>query len=82
VGMAFNSLKMSGFIAWLAWLFIHVLFLIGFRNRLLVLINWAYSFFTLRRGARLITGTAQSPTAYVPRLERLEPQVDLRQPPH
>ena len=42
--------------AWLAWLGIHIAFLIGFRNRLLVLINWAYSYLTYRRGARLITG--------------------------
>jgi NADH dehydrogenase len=50
------SLKMSGFIAWLAWLTIHIFFLIGFRNRIAVLMNWAYSFFTLRRNAQLITG--------------------------
>jgi NADH:ubiquinone reductase (H+-translocating) len=50
------SLKMSGFLAWVAWLTIHILFLIGFRNRIAVLMNWAYSFFTLRRNAQLITG--------------------------
>jgi NADH dehydrogenase len=49
-------LRFSGFIAWLAWLFIHVLFLVGFRNKLLVLANWAYAYFTYGRGARLITG--------------------------
>ncbi len=48
--------KMSGRLAWLAWLAIHITFLIGFRNRLIVLIGWAYSYFTHRRGARLITG--------------------------
>ena len=42
--------------AWLGWLFIHLYFLIGFRNRLLVLIDWAYSYLFFRRGARLITG--------------------------
>ncbi len=46
----------GGFIAWLAWIFVHIFFLIGFRNRVLVLIQWAYSYFTYRRGARLITG--------------------------
>jgi NADH dehydrogenase len=56
VGVAFDRLKMSGFIAWLAWLNIHIFFLIGFRNRLAVLFNWAWSFFTLRRNAQLITG--------------------------
>jgi NADH:ubiquinone reductase (H+-translocating) len=50
------SLKMSGFIAWVAWLTIHIFFLIGFRNRIAVMLNWAYSFFTLRRNAQLITG--------------------------
>jgi NADH dehydrogenase len=49
-------LRFTGFIAWLAWLFIHVLFLVGFRNKLLVLANWAYAYFTYGRGARLITG--------------------------
>jgi NADH:ubiquinone reductase (H+-translocating) len=48
--------KMSGRLAWLAWLGIHIAFLIGFRNRLSVLLGWAYSYLTHRRGARLITG--------------------------
>jgi NADH dehydrogenase len=56
VGVAFGGVKMTGVLAWLAWLFIHVFFLIGFRNRIVVLVNWAYSYLTLRRGARLITG--------------------------
>jgi len=51
-----GHVRLSGFIAWLAWLFIHVLFLIGFRNRLLVMIEWAWQYITFRRGARLITG--------------------------
>ncbi|MBI2215225.1 MAG: FAD-dependent oxidoreductase, partial [Acidobacteria bacterium] len=49
-------LKLTGFPAWLAWLFIHILFLIGFRNRILVLIQWAWAYLTFQRGARLITG--------------------------
>ena len=49
---------MSGFLAWIAWLFVHIWYLIGFRNRLVVLITWAWSYFTYRRGARLITGYA------------------------
>jgi NADH dehydrogenase len=56
VGIAFQRFKVSGFIAWLAWLAIHLVFLIGFRNRIAVLFNWAYAFFTLRRNAQLITG--------------------------
>lgn len=52
----FGKVKLSGFLAWLAWLLIHLFFLIGFRNRFLVLFQWAWSYFTYDRGARLITG--------------------------
>jgi len=52
----FGKIHLSGFIAWLSWLFIHILFLIGFRNRVLVMIQWAWSYLTFQRGARLITG--------------------------
>ena len=52
------GLKLSGPIAWLAWLAIHIFFLIGFRNRFIVMFNWAYSYLTFRRGARLITGAS------------------------
>jgi NADH:ubiquinone reductase (H+-translocating) len=48
--------RLSGPIAWLAWLFIHILYLSGFRNRLVVFIQWAWSFLTWQRAARLITG--------------------------
>jgi len=51
-----GSIRFSGIIAWLAWLFIHLIFLVGFRNRLAVLFNWAYAYVTYGRGARLITG--------------------------
>lgn len=47
--------QLSGFIAWIAWLLIHIGFLIGLRNRLAVLLNWAFSYLTWRRGAQLIT---------------------------
>jgi NADH dehydrogenase len=56
VGELAGGLKLSGFLAWIAWLAIHIFFLIGFRNRVLVLFQWAYSYVTFRRGARLITG--------------------------
>ncbi len=46
----------GGFPAWLIWIFVHIAYLIGFRNRLLVLIEWAWSYLTYNRGARLITG--------------------------
>ncbi len=57
----FGKIHISGFVAWLAWLFVHILFLIGFRNRLLVFIQWAWSYFTYERGARLITGSTSLP---------------------
>ena len=50
-----GKFKFSGSLAWLAWLFIHLIFLIGFRNRLSVLFQWAYSYFSYKRSARLIT---------------------------
>ena len=49
-------IKLSGPVAWLAWLVLHLLFLVGFRNRVIVLIEWAWSFVSYDRGARLITG--------------------------
>jgi NADH dehydrogenase len=51
-----GRIKLSGFIAWAAWLLIHIFFLIGFRNRFFVLGEWAWIYFTYERGARLITG--------------------------
>ncbi|HEY6304643.1 MAG TPA: NAD(P)/FAD-dependent oxidoreductase [Terriglobales bacterium] len=57
----FGKFELSGYFAWLAWLFIHILFLIGFRNRLLVMIQWAWSYLTYERGARLITGSDELP---------------------
>lgn len=51
--------KLSGVPAWLAWLFIHLFFLIGFRNRFVVMFSWAWSYFTYDRGARLITGVVK-----------------------
>ncbi len=50
-----GKLTFSGFPAWLAWLFVHLIFLIGFRNKLAVLFQWAYSYFTYKRSARIIT---------------------------
>ena len=56
-----RKLHISGYLAWLAWLFVHIFFLIGFRNRIIVLIQWAWSYFTYERGARLITGDTNLP---------------------
>jgi len=54
----FGRLQLSGRIAWLLWGAVHVLFLIGFRNRIAVLLDWLWAYFTFGRGSRLITGTA------------------------
>ena len=56
-----GPIKASGLSAWLLWLFVHILFLIGFRNRLLVMIQWAWLYFTFDRGARLITEPLKEP---------------------
>jgi len=52
------GIRMSGFIAWIGWLFVHLIELIGFRNRLIVLSNWVYNYFTYDRGVRLISSVA------------------------
>jgi NADH dehydrogenase len=52
-----GRLQLTGILAWWFWLFLHIMYLAGFRNRVSVLVEWAYSYFTYERGARLITGT-------------------------
>lgn len=52
----FGTIRISGFFAWLTWLFVHIFFLIGFRNRFVVLFEWAWAYLTYQRAARLITG--------------------------
>ncbi len=56
----FGKLRFSGFLAWLSWLFVHLLFLVGFENRILVFLQWGFQYFTFHRGARLITGRGES----------------------
>ncbi len=51
-----GNLEMTGFPAWLMWLFIHLVFLVGFRNKIAVLFQWGYSYFTYKRGSRIVTG--------------------------
>jgi NADH dehydrogenase len=63
-----GRVQASGVVAWLLWLFVHILFLIGFRNRLIVMIQWAWSYITFDRGARLITAPLKEP------LVKVEPQ--------
>jgi len=55
-----GNLHLSGWIAWAAWLALHIFFLIGFRNRLVVLVNWAWAYLTFQRGGRLITRDGSS----------------------
>jgi NADH dehydrogenase len=62
VGLMFNKVKMSGLPAWMLWAGIHIVYLVGFRNRLAVMLNWAFTFLTGGRNVRLITG------AYAPHL--------------
>ena len=56
----FGFMHLRGFIAWVIWSVAHVYFLIGFRNRLIVALNWLWAYFTFQRGARLITGSVDS----------------------
>jgi len=57
-----NFVHLSGLPAWIVWLFVHIIFLVGFRNRLAVLIQWAWSYVTFNKGARLITRNFQAET--------------------
>ncbi|HEY0839174.1 MAG TPA: NAD(P)/FAD-dependent oxidoreductase [Vulgatibacter sp.] len=54
--MEMGKLRIDGFLAWAAWVVVHIWYLVGFRNRFAVLADWAYSYFTFKQGARLITG--------------------------
>ena len=59
--------NLSGWFAWVTWLFVHLMYLVGFQNRLLVFIQWAFQYVTFNRRARLITG---GPTPGLQALER------------
>jgi NADH dehydrogenase len=61
VGDVFG-MKLSGFIAWIFWIFLHIFWLVGFRNRVAVMAEWAWAYLTLQRRVRLITGDRQPPT--------------------
>ena len=66
----FGRIHISGFVAWLSWLFIHIMFLIGFRNRIVVILQWAWSYLTYQRAAWLITGASR--VIAVPSMEYAE----------
>jgi NADH dehydrogenase len=57
----FGRVRFGGFLAWVAWLAVHIFYLIGFRNRALVLASWAWSYVTFRRGSRIITSVPEDP---------------------
>ncbi|MEO7599715.1 MAG: FAD-dependent oxidoreductase, partial [Opitutus sp.] len=59
----FGKLHFSGYPAWIAWLFVHLIFLVGFRSKLSVFMQWTYSYLTYKRGARIITGISGAPPA-------------------
>ena len=65
----FGKVSFSGRLAWFLWLFVHIMYLVGFRNRLSVLLQWSYAYFTYQRGVRLITD-----------VERYKPPTDQRPP--
>jgi NADH dehydrogenase len=71
-----GRLKLTGLIAWLAWLFVHILYLIGFRNRAVVILNWAWAYVRMQRGARLIYGDVNNLIRPERKLED-EPAVEL-----
>jgi NADH dehydrogenase len=62
----FGWLRVSGFFAWAVWVFVHILYLIGFRNRILVMLQWAWAYLTYQRGIRLITGEEAAAAAAAP----------------
>jgi NADH dehydrogenase len=55
-----GRVHLSGFVAWVAWLFLHIFMLIGFRNRVVVLLQWAVAYMTYQRSVRLITESEKS----------------------
>jgi NADH:ubiquinone reductase (H+-translocating) len=64
-----GKLHFSGYLAWLAWLFIHLFFLIGFRNRILVMMEWAWAYLTYKSSARLITDPAEHEPPAAPKVK-------------
>jgi len=68
-----GRLRIKGFVAWLLWSVAHIYFLIGFRNRLIVAMNWAWNYVTFQRGTRLITGISGSRMEDMPMPEETRP---------
>jgi NADH dehydrogenase len=62
-----RGIRLTGLVAWFVWLVVHIAYLIGFRSRLVVLIEWAWAYVAFERGARIITGAIDDPTRSAPR---------------
>ena len=73
-----GRLQLSGFVAWLLWSVAHIYFLIGFRNRLVVAMNWAWNYVTFQRGTRLITGLSGSRVEDMPLPEQTTTSTPMR----
>jgi NADH dehydrogenase len=71
-----GPLRFSGWLAWLMWLFVHLIFLIGFRNRLVVLFEWAVAYFSFDRSARIIVSVEEPPNELA--FEESSPTVEER----
>jgi NADH:ubiquinone reductase (H+-translocating) len=69
----FGRVRLSGYLAWCLWCLAHIYFLIGFRNRLVVAMNWAWTYATSQRGTRLITGADPKDGLALPESERPAP---------
>jgi NADH dehydrogenase len=68
-----KGIRVSGFVAWLIWWVAHIYFLIGFRNRLAIILDWAWNYFTFQRGARLITASPAREWTTWPRPQGRQP---------
>ena len=64
------GMNLSGFVAWMAWLLVHVWYLIGFRNRVIVMFEWFWAYLTYKRGARLITAGSSGASGSTTRTSR------------
>jgi NADH dehydrogenase len=76
---AIGRLEFDGHLAWLAWLFVHIMYLVGFQNRILVLLQWAWNYLTWHRGARLITAPVGANVVSAPQTTDCAPDA-ARQP--
>ncbi|NEP15582.1 MAG: NAD(P)/FAD-dependent oxidoreductase [Leptolyngbya sp. SIO4C1] len=72
-----NFMKLSGFPAWLMWIFVHIYYLIEFDNKLLVMLQWGLNYFTQQRGARLITGDDSIPALSETVLSEMETETEI-----